>query len=148
MDLRWAGPGGREHSSGAAILVSINRYRLGRAIGSGTRPRIDDGLLGIAVASAPGGDRPLTRRPWQEWAAPAFEVDADGPIAAGVDGEAVTLGAPLRFRVLPGALRVRIAAAHPGASPSAAMPEGAMETARALARIAATGTPTPRRASP
>ena len=55
LDLRWTGPGGHEHRSGAAILVSNNRYRLGRAVGSGTRPRIDDGLLGITVAGAPTG---------------------------------------------------------------------------------------------
>ena len=54
LDLRWTGPGGHEHSSGAAILVSNNRYRLGSAVGSGTRPRIDDGLLGVTVASTPG----------------------------------------------------------------------------------------------
>jgi diacylglycerol kinase family enzyme len=148
LDLRWTGPAGAEHSSGAAILVSNNRYRLGRAVGSGTRPRIDDGLLGIAVASAPGGGRPVIQRPWQEWATPAFEVDAEGPIAAGIDGEAVTLDAPLRFRILPAALRVRISAAHPGASPSAAMPEGAWETVRALARIAVTGMPKRSRTSP
>jgi diacylglycerol kinase family enzyme len=136
LDLRWTGPGGREHSSGAAILVSNNRYRLGRAVGSGTRPRIDDGLLGITVASAPAAGRRLFQRPWREWSSTAFEVDADGPIAAGIDGEAVILDAPLRFRILPVALRARIAAAHPGASPSAAMPEGAGETIRALARMA------------
>jgi hypothetical protein len=147
LDLRWNGPGGPEHSSGAAILVSNNRYRLGRAVGSGTRPRIDDRLLGIAVASPPGEGRRLIERPWQEWSSPAFEVDADRPIAAGIDGEAVTLDAPLRFRILPAALRVRIAAAHPGASPSAAMPEGAWETVLALARIAMRGTPKRSRSS-
>ena len=136
LELRWTGPGGSEHSSGAAILVSNNRYRLGHVVGSGTRPRIDEGLLGIAVASAPGGDRSLARRPWQEWTTPAFEVDAEGPIAAGIDGEAVKLDAPLRFTILPAALEVRIAAAHPGASPSAAMPERAGETVHALAQIA------------
>src|SRR5829696_239678 len=36
LDLRWIGPGGHEHRAGAAILVSNNRYRLGRAVGSGT----------------------------------------------------------------------------------------------------------------
>lgn len=142
LDLRWTGPEGPEHSPGAAILVSNNRYRLGRAVGSGTRPRIDDRLLGIAVASPPGGGQRTIERPWQEWTATAFEVDADGPIAAGIDGEAVTLDAPLRFRILPAALQVRIAAAHPGASPSAAMPEGAWETVRALARIVIGGSPT------
>ena len=142
-DLRWTGPGGHEHSSGTAILVSNNRYRLGRAVGSGTRPRIDDQLLGITVAALPARGSRMTQRPWREWSAPAFEVDADGPIAAGVDGEAVTLDTPLRFRILPAALRVRIAAAHPGASPSAAMPEGGWETALALARIAMERTPEP-----
>src|SRR3954452_3784206 len=53
LDLRWTGPGGHEHRSGAAILVSNNRYRLGRAVGSGTRPRIDDGMLGVTVVEAP-----------------------------------------------------------------------------------------------
>jgi len=144
LDLRWTGPGGREHSSGAAILVSNNRYRLGRAVGSGTRPKIDDGQLGVTVASVPAGGRRLLQRPWREWSTPAFEVDADGPIAAGIDGEATTLETPLRFRVLPAALRVRISAAHPGASPSAAMPEGAWETVLALAQIAWGRAPKPR----
>jgi diacylglycerol kinase family enzyme len=136
LDLRWTGPEGQQHSSGAVILVSNNRYRLGRAVGSGTRPRIDDELLGVTVASAPVAGQRLFRRPWREWSTPTFEVDADGPVAAGIDGEAVTLDAPLRFRILPAALAVRISAAHPGASPSAAMPEGAWETVRALVRIA------------
>jgi diacylglycerol kinase family enzyme len=146
-DLRWTGPGGQQHSSGAAILVSNNRYRLGRAVGSGTRPRIDEGLLGITVASAPAAGRRLLQRPWREWSMPTFEVNADAPIAAGIDGEAVTLEAPLRFRILSAALRVRIAAAHPGASPSAAMPDGAWETVRGLAGIAVRGTPKRSRSS-
>lgn len=140
LDLRWTGPGGRRHSSGAAILVSNNRYRLGRAVGSGTRPRIDDGLLGITVAGAPVGGQgrlPVPQRPWREWSTPEFQVDADGPIAAGIDGEAVTLEAPLDFRIRPGVLRVRIAAEHPGASPAAAIPERALDTVKALAAIAA-----------
>ena len=138
LDLRWTGPGGHVHSSGAAILVSNNRYRLGRAVGSGTRPRIDDALLGVTVASTPGGGRRrLLQRPWREWSAPEFQVDADGPVAAGIDGEAMTLDPPLRFRIRPGVLRVRIARAHPGASPSASIPEDALGGIRALARVAA-----------
>jgi diacylglycerol kinase family enzyme len=140
VDLRWRGPGGSEHSSGAAILVSNNRYRLGRAVGSGTRPRIDDGLLGITVVSAPTGrgERGAgPQRPWREWSAPDFEVDADLPVHAGIDGEAATLEPPLRFSIRPGALRVRIASAHPGASPSAAVPEKLRDGVVALARIAA-----------
>src|SRR5947209_15040553 len=46
-DLSW----GSETASGSAvaILVSNNPYRLGRALGSGTRPKLDRGLLGITV---------------------------------------------------------------------------------------------------
>ena len=136
IDLRWTGPGGTEHSSGAAILVSNNLYRLGVGVGSGTRPHIDDGLLGITVAAAPtaGGKG---QRPWREWSAPEFEVSADGPIAAGVDGEALVLSAPLRFRILPSVLRVRIARRHPGASPSASVPVRFADVVRALLRRAA-----------
>ena len=139
LDLRWTGPGGQAHHSGAMVLVSNNRYRLGRAVGSGTRPRIDDGLLGITVvgtASGGGEGRRSMQRPWREWSAPGFEVDADRPVPAGIDGEALVLDPPLRFRIRPGVLRVRIAKEHPGASPSAQAPEGAWAGVLELARIA------------
>jgi diacylglycerol kinase family enzyme len=134
--LRWTGSHGGEQSSGAAILVSNNRYRLGRAIGSGTRPRLDEGRLGIAVfmGQVEEGER---QRAWHQWSATEFVVDGDGPVAAGVDGEAMKLEPPLRFRVRPGALRARIAKSHPGASPSAGIPEGPVAGIRSLARIAA-----------
>jgi diacylglycerol kinase family enzyme len=146
LDLHWTGEGGHEHRSGAAILVSNNRYRLGRAVGSGTRPRIDDGLLGITVVGAPRGrgeDGGTGQRPWREWTAPEFEVESHAPIAAGIDGEAVTLEAPLRFHIRSGVLRVRIAHDHPGASPSALEPEGLWDSVRVLARIAAGHDPRP-----
>ncbi len=146
LDLAWRGPGGHEHQSGAALLISNNRYRLGTAIGSGTRPRLDDGVLGITVASAPPGGAPgrLAQRPWREWSAMEFEVEADRAVPAGIDGEAVTLAPPLRFRIRPGALRVRISRAHPAASPSAAIPEGLWAGVRALAGIATGHAPTER----
>jgi diacylglycerol kinase family enzyme len=144
LDLRWKGPGGHEHRSGAAILVSNNRYRLGRAVGSGTRPRIDDGRLGITIAGAPTGrGGRLPQRPWREWPAADFEVDADHPVPAGIDGEAVTLDPPLRFQIRAGVLRARVARRHPGASPSAMLPESVGQSARALARIAAGREPLP-----
>jgi hypothetical protein len=139
LDMRWHGPGGHEHHSGAAILVSNNRYRLGRAVGSGTRPRIDDGLLGITVFGGPSGRGAGgrgTQRMWREWSAPSFEIDADRPVPAGIDGEALVLEAPLHFHIRPGVLRVRIARAHPGASPSATAPDGPWDGVRALVRTA------------
>ncbi|MFL5825935.1 MAG: diacylglycerol/lipid kinase family protein [Thermoleophilaceae bacterium] len=139
LDLRWTGPGGHDHKAGAAVLVSNNRYRLGRAVGSGTRPRIDDGRLGITVVGAPSQPAErwrLPQRPWREWSAPEFEVDADRPVPAGIDGEALVLDPPLRFRIRPGVLRVRIAAKHPGASPSANVPDGPAAGTLELIRIA------------
>jgi diacylglycerol kinase family enzyme len=41
---------------------------------------------------------------------------------AGIDGEAVELSPPVECKILPGALRVRISARHPGVSPSGALP--------------------------
>ena len=144
LDLHWTGPGGTRHSYGAAILVSNNRYRLGRAVGSGTRPRIDDGLLGITVASAPTGrgeGGAVPQRPWREWSQPRFVVDSDKDVPAGIDGEAASLKPPLDFRILPGVLRVRISKRHPGASPSAVIPEGIPGVILGLVRIAAGGRP-------
>jgi hypothetical protein len=138
LDLHWAAPGGQEREGGAAILVSNNRYRLGRAIGSGTRPRMDEGVLGVTIigdepATNGGGGDPRRRR---EWTTSAFEVSSAHEIPAGIDGEAAVLEAPLRFRTRPRALRVRVAQAHPGASPSAAVPAGTWQAVRALADIA------------
>ena len=70
LDLRWRGPGGHEHRGGAAVLVSNNAYRFGHALGSGTRPRIDDGLLGITVFGAVSWqdeDGRALQRPWRSW---------------------------------------------------------------------------------
>jgi diacylglycerol kinase family enzyme len=139
INMRWTGPGGHEHQAGAAVLVSNNRYRLGRAVGSGTRPHIDDGLLGIIVVGAPSGrgqNSSSLQRPLREWSAPTFEIDADQPVPAGVDGEALVLDAPLLFRIRPGVLWVHIARKHPGASPSATAPEGIRAGVVELTRIA------------
>jgi diacylglycerol kinase family enzyme len=140
IDKRWTGPGGHEHHAGAVVLVSNNQYRFGHAVGSGTRPRIDDGLLGIIVLSAPSGrggqNGSSSQRPLRQWSAPTFEIDADKPVPAGIDGEALVLDAPLRFRIRPLVLSVRIARKHPGASPSAIAPEGMWASIVELARIA------------
>ncbi len=139
MDLQWADPTGAANPSGLAVLVSNNVYRLGSLIGSGTRPRIDAGTLGIAIVEPRFSDRAASRPRGilREWSAATFEVDSGAPVPAGIDGEAVVLSSPLRFIARPGALRVRIARAHPGASPSAAIPDGSLEAIKELARIAA-----------
>jgi diacylglycerol kinase family enzyme len=137
--LHWRTPGGDERLAGVVMLVSNNPYRVGRAVGSGTRPRLDGGELGVVVLGATG-DAEDGRRGWHAWTVPALEVDGndggDGTIAAGIDGEAVRLTMPLEFHIRPAALRVRIARTHPGASPAALRPEGAAAAVRTLGAIA------------
>ena len=131
--LGWRGADGSTHESAAVILVSNNTYRLGRAVGSGTRPRFDSGELGVAVlntADGAGGH-------WQQWSTPAFEVTSSQPVPVGVDGEALVLDPPLRFVSRPGVLRVRLAPQHPGASPSAGLPEGLLGVLGRLLAVAA-----------
>jgi diacylglycerol kinase family enzyme len=139
-DLRWTGPHGRSHLSSTVLLVSNNRYRFGPVLGSGMRPRIDEGQLGIAVMESRlnrGLRRLVPRRPWREWSARDFEVRSVEKVPAGIDGEATVLTAPLRFRTLPGALYVRISPRHPGASPSATRPDSIWGGLRTLLSIAA-----------
>ena len=134
LELEWAGDGDQSSEDAVAILISNNRYRVGRLLSSGTRPSIEDGLLGVTVfeTATPGAADGLLRRPWREWTTPDIELNAPGPVAAGIDGEATMLDAPIRFRIRPLALRVRIANHHPGVSPSAALPDKLLELPAAL----------------
>jgi diacylglycerol kinase family enzyme len=134
LELEWAGDGDQSSEDAVAILISNNRYRVGRLLSSGTRPSIEDGLLGVTVfeTATPGAADGLLRRPWREWTTPDIELNAPGPVAAGIDGEATMLDAPIRFRIRPLALRVRIANQHPGVSPSAALPDKLLELPAAL----------------
>jgi diacylglycerol kinase family enzyme len=134
-ELRWTGPDGRPEKSAAVVLVSNNVYRLGRVMGSGTRPRTDAGVLGVTVIGAvvPGARHRSVK---SEWATTEFVIESDGDVPVGVDGEAMVMPTPLVFRTRPGVLRVRIAPHHPGASPSAAQPTGLGDALRRLVRIA------------
>jgi diacylglycerol kinase family enzyme len=134
--LRWHEPGGRMHEGGLALLISNNPYRLGRLVGSGTRPRLDSGYLGVAVMWPTGAVRKGLLR---LWSLPAVEVDSDAEVPAGIDGEAALLEPPLRFAMRPDALRVRISADHPGGSPAAAFPDSGQAFLSALVGIAVTG---------
>src|SRR5690606_15242354 len=108
-----------------------NPYVLTRLGGFGARARLDTGQLGIVAARVDGATEvaqfvaaeasgQIRRfRGWHEWTAPAFRVESDQPIEAGVDGEALLLDPPLEFRILPGTLRVRLPRHAPGRSPAA-----------------------------
>jgi diacylglycerol kinase family enzyme len=138
-NLEWRGPTGQE--SAVAILVSNNQYRLGRAVGSGTRPRLDQGTLGVTVLAPIVADGGSVKRKlaMQQWTTREFEVDSEEPVPAGIDGEAVVLQPPLRFGIRPAALRVRIAPQHPGVSPSVLAPDKPWQALGTLARLALRG---------
>jgi diacylglycerol kinase family enzyme len=129
--LRFTEPDGSPHSTADVILVSNNAYEFHRFAGRGTRAALDEGVLGVAVATIDNADDAakfvsfeltgqLRRLPgWLEWTANRFEINADGPVPIGVDGEALTMDPPLVFEALPGVLRVRLPRHAPGRSPAA-----------------------------
>ena len=51
-ELRFERSGDDPAGQAIVVMVSNNNYRLGNLIGAGTRPRIDDGRLGLAVLEA------------------------------------------------------------------------------------------------
>ena len=102
-----------------AAVVSNNPYEFARWDRFGHRHRLDTGTLQVSVLDASTLDdlerllagtllgaiefRPALRH----WTSSRLEIGAHGEVVrAGVDGEPVTLEAPLRFSVAPGALRV------------------------------------------
>jgi len=135
-ELRWVDSEGAEQRSTALILVSNNPYLLGPTLGSGTRPRLDRGLLGVVDLHPPTAGPGERAARWRELEMSTLEVDAGAPIPVGIDGEAISLEPPLRFRIRPRALRVRVARAHPGASPSAEVPHGPLSALKELFRVA------------
>ena len=94
---------------------------------------------GDAAKSAQLRSSGRIRRPagWAEWTDTSFEVRAAAPVEVGVDGEAMLLDPPIRFRILPGALRVRIPPQAPGYSPAASVPTPGWATLTALWQTAA-----------
>jgi diacylglycerol kinase family enzyme len=153
--LRFIGPEGELHESAHLIMVGNGPYELSGRKGTGSRPRMDAGVLGIlalrfdssaAVArflEMPPSLRKRSFKGWMEWTATSFEVDSDKPMEVGIDGEALLLDPPVSFRTLPNALRVRIPNRAPGYSPAAlAPPSGTLPVLTTLVR-AALGRPLP-----
>lgn len=138
VELRWTDPAGAAQVSAALVLVSNNPYLLGPTLGTGTRPRLDRGLLGIVDFHPPTPGTGEQAR-WRELTAAELEIEADEAIPVGVDGESLNLDPPLRFCVRRRALRVRVSHAHPGASPSAEIPHGPLSILKELLRVAARG---------
>jgi diacylglycerol kinase family enzyme len=104
-----------------ALLVSNNPYNTDDIAGLGRRPRVDGGVLGVIGVRASNAVHAAQMLRGRKAAgltlvvAKEVVVDADLPsIPAGVDGESVQLTTPVRCRVRPGALRVRVPRRRPG----------------------------------
>ncbi len=120
---------GHRHERAHVIQVSNDPY--GDTIdGRTTRPRLDAGVLGVisvevrgdpaarSLVAAAAAGHPERFEGYASWVAPTFEVNAHAPVAAGLDGESVTLDVPLVFTTRPRALRIRLPRHAIGASPA------------------------------
>jgi len=115
---------GTELDGPQAILVANNPYGTGDIAGLGRRARLDRGMLGIVgvnVATAhqaAGLIRGRRAAGLSVLTATKIEITADTPsIPVGIDGEAVTLPAPVVCTIRPGALRVWVPRHRPGVTP-------------------------------
>ena len=121
FDLEFTLPDGTEVDGAFLVLVSNNPYVMGASLEASQRRMVDSGRLGVvAVSTSTGSEaaRLMTlsavgrraRSPfWHEFTAPEFEVRSrSGRAFAGIDGEALELDTPLRFRIHPGGLRLLV----------------------------------------
>ena len=121
--LRVAAPGEILLEDVVVVIVSNNPYEFSPLSTIGRRYRLDTGMLQATVLSA-GTLRELDRMlaglvlgtiehhpGLRHWTDERLEVGVPGErIRAGIDGEPITLEAPLRFSVEPGALRILVPA--------------------------------------
>jgi diacylglycerol kinase family enzyme len=129
-----------------AVVVSNNPYEFARWDKLGQRHRLDTGTLHVSVLDVSTLDelerllagtllgaiefRPALRH----WTSERLETGILGEVVrAGVDGEPITLEAPLRFSVDPGALRVVVPEGSP-ASRQVPPLEAGWQAARTLRR--------------
>jgi diacylglycerol kinase family enzyme len=159
-ELHFEGPYQKDWPNASLVIVSNNPYQMRRLFGTGTRPRLDTGGLGIYAArlrGAAGVARLVTLSTigrWAgssgqhkrlsgvlHWSALEFEIHASEPVAVGLDGEALRLAPPLKFVSLPGALRVRVPRHASGVSPAGVAVPLTRRNLSALLQIAA-GKPT------
>ncbi|MFW0787270.1 diacylglycerol kinase family protein [Gordonia sp. CPCC 206044] len=123
FDLQFTSPTGADVDGAFLILVSNNPYAGTATPDVASRHRLDTGTLGvISVSTTTGAEaaRLMMRSAiglrrsspfWHEFTAETFEVRSrSGHALAGVDGEALDLTTPLRFRSHPRGLRLLVPA--------------------------------------
>ncbi len=121
FDLQFTRPDGEEVDGAFLVQVSNNPYLVAASPDLSQRRRLDSGKLGIFAVSAATGahaadvvTHALTGRSARsghafEFTADEFEVRSrSGKAYVGVDGEALELETPLRFRIHPRGLRLLV----------------------------------------
>ena len=121
FDLQFATPDGTEVDGAFLIMVSNNPYVLGPSVDVSQRRSLQTGALGVFAVNASSGTEAARlmarsavglrgRDPgWHEFTCEAFEVRSRaGSTFAGVDGEALDMPTPLRFRIHPRGMRVLV----------------------------------------
>jgi diacylglycerol kinase family enzyme len=121
FDLQFVTPEGTEVDGAFLIMVSNNPYVLGPFLDVTQRRRLDTGRLGVFAVSARTGAQAaevvtsvLTGHGPQgghvhQFSGQEFEVTSRSGMAyAGIDGEALELETPLRFRIHPEGLRLLV----------------------------------------
>jgi diacylglycerol kinase family enzyme len=116
--------GGSQVDAPQALLVSNNPYEASDLAGMGRRSRLDRGVLGVVAVrvdrarQAVGLLNGAHRQGLRLAEAREVVVTADVPeVPVGIDGETVRLTTPVRCRIRPGALRVRLPRERPGVRP-------------------------------
>jgi diacylglycerol kinase family enzyme len=146
FDLRFKGPAGEDHVGAHLVQISNNPY--GNTVdGLTSRPRLDTHRLGIialeidddrsaaSFIAAVAAGRAERFSGFTSWVADAFEVTSGTTIDVGLDGESLTLAAPLVFSIRADPLRVRLPAHAIGSSP-AGRSLGWRSAARGVVRVA------------
>lgn len=125
FDLQLTTPDGTEIDGAILIMVSNNPYVLGTSPDNAQRRHLDRGVLGVfAVSTRTGAEaarliaaQALGQRNrsafWHEFTATELEIRSrSGTAFAGVDGEALDLATPLRFRIHPRGLTLLVPAGN------------------------------------
>jgi diacylglycerol kinase family enzyme len=121
FDLQFTTPEGEEVDGAFLLMVSNNPYVLNLSPDLSQRRRLDSGHLGVfAVTAATGAQAAqvvtLALAGRGSKSGHAFQFDCEtfevrsrsGTAFAGIDGEALELPTPLRFRIHPGGLQLLV----------------------------------------
>jgi diacylglycerol kinase family enzyme len=121
FDLQFTTPDGTEVDGAILVMVSNNAYLIGASPDNAQRRHLDRGCLGVfAISTSTGSEAArllaasaLGQRSrsafWNEFTTPEFEVRSrSGTAFAGIDGEALELPTPLRFRIHPRGLTLLV----------------------------------------